>query len=273
MTGHFAGLSLLRVYFPIVSLFRQRFTPVIFVILCLASLAGTTGMSADVTAGASPGLNASLVRLFGGFPAFTAQLELRMVDAKGVETLNAPMKFSLLDGKMRGDLDVTRLKAKDLPALASSAAASVGMDRVVTLVRPDRKETYLLYPKFKACVFAPIDETEIASLKKPAKVVRTPLAKETLDGHPCSKQKVVVTEPDGRHDTAIVWYATDLKNFPVQIETKDDTDTIIMRFRDVKIERPAAKDFDLPEGTQRYDDPSDLTKAVMKQYIGQALFK
>lgn len=271
--GHFAGLSPLQDYVSFVSLFRQRFIRVVLAILCLCSLAATTALTAEVTAGASPGLNASLVRLFGGFPAFTAQLELRMVDTKGVETMNAPMKFSLLDGKMRGDLDVTKLKAKDLPALASSAAASVGMDTVITLVRPDKKETYLLYPKFNACVFVPLDESEIASLKKPAKVVKTPLGKETLDGHPCTKQKVVVTEPDGRQDAAIVWYAIDLQNFPVQIETKDDTDTIIMRFRGVKVERRAAKDFDLPEGTKRYEDASDLTKAVMKQYIGQALFK
>jgi len=252
---------------------RLGFIRRIIAIACLFGLLGEVSLRAQVTAGASPGLKASLVRMFGGFAGFTAQLELRMVDTNGVETMNAPMKFSLLDGKMRGDLDVTRLKAKDLPALASSAASSVGMDRVVTLVRPDKKETYLLYPKFEACVVAPLDEGEVASLKKPAKLVKTPLGKDTLDGHPCIKNKVVVTEPDGRKNTATVWNATDLKDFPVQVETKDDADTIILRFRQVKFERPAAKDFDLPEGTKRYDDANDLTKAVMKKLIGQAFLK
>lgn len=252
---------------------RLGFIRRVAAISCLLSLVGVVSLHAQVTAGASPGLNAALLRLFGGVTAFTAQLELRMVDAKGVETLNAPMKFSLLDGKMRGDLDVTKLKSKDLPALAATAASSVGMDRVITLVRPDKKETYLLYPKFQACVAAPLEDEDVNALKKPAKLEKTPLAKETLDGHPCIKTKVVVTEPDGRKHTATVWSATDLKDFPVQIQTVDDTDTIIMRFRQVKFERPAAKDFDLPAGTKKYDDAGELSKAVMKELIGQAFLK
>ena len=234
---------------------------------------GAVSLRAQVTAGASPGLNAALVRLFDGVTGFTAQLDLRMVDTNGTETLNAPMKFSLLDGMMRGDLDVTKLKSKDLPALAATAASSVGMDRVITLVRPDKKETYLLYPKFQACVVAPLDDEDVEALKKPAKLAKTPLARETLDGHPCIKNKVVVTEADGRKHAATVWNATDLKDFPVQIQTVDEADTIILRFRLIKFERPAAKDFDLPAGTKKYDDAGELSKAVMKQLIGQAFLK
>lgn len=237
--------------------------------LCLGGLS----LQAQVTVGASPGLNAVLVRMFGGVTAFTAQLEIRMLDAKGVETLNAPMKFSLLDGKMRGDLDVTRLKSKDLPALAATAAKSVGMEQVITLVRPDKKESYLLYPMFQACVVAPLDDEDVEALKKPAKLTKTMLGKETLDGHSCIKNKVVVAEPDGRTHTATTWNATDLKDFPVQIQTLDDTDTIIMRFRDVKFERPQAKVFDLPAGTKKYTDAKELSQAVMRKLLSDALTK
>jgi len=226
---------------------------------------------AQVTAGASPGLNAALVRMFGDVRAFTAQLQIRMTDGQGVETLNAPMKFSLLDGKMRGDLDVTKLKSKDLPAFAAGAARSVGMDNVITLVRPDLKETYLVYPAFQACIVAPIDELDVAALKKPAKIQRTALGREVIDGHLCVKNKTVVTESDGRQHEATVWNATDMKNFPLRIQTADGEDTILMHFRQVKFERPAAKDFDLPAGTGKYDDPQDLTRAVMKNLLKQAL--
>ena len=258
---------------PAVISVRLGFIRRIVAISCLFSLMGGPSLHAQVTAGASPGLNAALVRLFGNVTGFTAQLEIRVTDTNGTETLNAPMKFSLLDGKMRGDLDVTKLKSKDLPALAASAASSVGMDRVITLVRPDKKETYLLYPKFEACVVAPLDDEDISALKKPAKLDKTPLARETLDGHPCVKSKVVVTEPDGRKHAATVWNATDLKDFPVQIQTVDNGDTIVMRFRQVKFERPVAADFDLPAGTTKYNDATELTQAVLKKLIGQALGK
>jgi hypothetical protein len=229
--------------------------------------------SAQVTAGASPGLNAALVRLLGGITAFTAQLEIRSLDPKGVEILNAPMQFSLLGNNMRGELDVTRLKSKDLPAMAATAAKSVGMDRVITLVRPDKKESYLLYPMFQSCVVAPLADEDLAALKQPAKLASTALGKETLDGHPCVKNRVVVTEFDGRQHEATVWNATDLKNFPLQIQTRDATSTLILRFRQVKFERPDAKLFDLPAGTAKYSDAKELTQAAMKKLLSEAFSK
>jgi len=228
---------------------------------------------AQVTAGASPGLNAALVRLFGGLTGFTAQLELRMLDAQTNETLNAPMQFSLLDGKMRGELDIAGLRSKDLPAFAATAAKSVGLDRVVTLVRPDKGESYLVYPAFQACVVAPLDADEVAALQQPAKIARTPLGKETIDGQACVKYRVVVTEPDGRQHQATVWSAPALKDFPLRIETRDGTDTIVLQFRQVKFARPDAGLFELPKGTTRYDDPKQLAEAVMKKLISQALGK
>lgn len=239
--------------------------------VALAGLGAAGGLQAQDTVGASPGLNAALVRLFGNHQAFTARLELRMVDGQGKETLNAPMKFSMLEGKMRGDLDVTRLKAKDLPALAGTAAKSVGMTEVITLVRPDKQETYLLYPAFKACIVAPIDPEDVAALKKPANIQKTLLGHETLDGHPCVKNKVVVTGPDGSRHEATVWEASDLKNFPLRIQTLDDTNTLTLHFRQVKFQAPAVKDFDLPAGTARYDDPQELSMAVMKKFLKEAV--
>lgn len=230
-------------------------------------------VQAQVTAGASPGLNAALVRLFGSHTAFSAQLEIRMLDAQGRETLNAPMQFSLLDGKMRGELDVTRLKSKDLPALAATAAKSVGMDRVVTLVRPDKQETYLLYPAFQSCVVVPIGAEDLAALKQPAKIAKTPLGKDTIDEHACVKQHVVVTESDGCQHEATVWSATDLKDFPFKIQTQDDANTIVMQFRQVKFDRPAAKQFDLPVGIVKYDDAQALAQGVMKKLLRETIGK
>jgi len=237
----------------------------------LGAVCSPVAATAQETVGASPGLNAALVRLFGPHKAFTARLQIRMLDGQGSETFNAQMKFSLLDGKMRGDVDVTKLKSKDLPELAASAAKSVGLNEVITLVRPDRQETYLLYPAFKACVVAPIDPEDVTSLQKSARIQKTPLGRETLDGHPCVKNKVVVTEPDGRSHEATVWHATDLNEFPLRIQTIDGTDTIVLHFRQVKFQRPAAQDFELPAGTARYDDAQELSTAVMKQKLKEVL--
>jgi hypothetical protein len=234
----------------------------LFLLACCATV------QAQVTAGVSPGLNAALVRLFSGVSGFTAQLEIRMLDAKGVETLNAPMRFSFLEGKMRGELDVAKLKSQDLPPLTATAASTVGLDHVVTLVRPDKQETYLLYPSAQACVVTPIDAADVAALKQPAKLTRTPLGRETVDGHPCIKSRVVITEGSGRKYEATVWGATDLKDFPVKVQTVDGTDVVIMHFQQVRFERPDGKQFDLPAGTAKYDDASQLTRGVLKKLLG-----
>jgi hypothetical protein len=228
-------------------------------------------LNAQVTAGASPGLNAALVRFFGDITAFTAHLEIRMVDDKGAETLNAPMQFALLDGRMRGEIEIAKLKSNELPALASTAVESVGMDRVVTLVRPDNKESYLYYPSFQACIVAPIAREDLEALKQPATLQKTPLGKETLNGHPCVKNKVIVSGPGGARHEAIVWNATDLKDFPLQIQTQDGADTIILRFQNVKFERPDPKLFNLPEGTVKYRNVTELTQAMVKKLLGQAI--
>lgn len=234
-------------------------------------LGGQISLHAQYSVGASPGLNAALVRLFGEHKAFVAQLEIRVVDGQGKETFNAPMKFKLLDGKMRGDLDVARLKSQDLPALAATAATSVGMEEVITLVRPDKQETYLVYPAFKACIVAPIDPEDLAAWKQPARIEKTRLGNEVIDGHPCVKNRVVVTEADGRMHEATVWHASDLKAFPLQVHTVDGADTIKLHFRQVRFEQPTTKDFDLPAGTEKFEDVQDLTKAIMKRFISDAL--
>ena len=53
------------------------------------------------------------------------------------------------------------------------------------------------------------------------KVETTEIGKETLDGHPCVKNKYVVTDNEGVKHESTVWNATDLKNFPVKIQTTE----------------------------------------------------
>ena len=45
------------------------------------------------------------------------------------------------------------------------------------------------------------------------KVETTELGKDTVDGHPCVKNKVIVTGKDGTPHESTVWNAMDLKNF------------------------------------------------------------
>ena len=62
----------------------------------------------------------------------------------------------------------------------------------------------------------------------------TELGKDTVDGHPCVKNKVIVTDNEGSKHESTVWNATDLKNFPVKIETdRTGRQTMTMLFKNV----------------------------------------
>jgi len=44
----------------------------------------------------------------------------------------------------------------------------------------------------------------------------------------------------------VVWNATDLKDFPIQIEMKEKDRTVRMHFTDVRFVKPEAKQFEIP---------------------------
>ncbi|MEJ0089676.1 MAG: hypothetical protein WDM80_08035 [Limisphaerales bacterium] len=101
------------------------------------------------------------------------------------------------------------------------------------------------------------------------KVATTELGKETVDGHPCVENKVVVTDANGKTSEFTVWNATDLKNFPVKVVHAEQEAEITMLFQDVSIKKPAASAFVPPADYSRYDSMQSLMQAViMKKMAG-----
>ena len=82
--------------------------------------------------------------------------------------------------------------------------------------------------------------------KKGLKLEKTPLGKETLDGHTCVKNKVIVRNNQGPVLEAVTWNAADLKDFPIQIEMKEKETRCACASPQVRFAKPDAKQFDLP---------------------------
>jgi hypothetical protein len=234
----------------------------------LSLVVGLLGISFAAHAqlpGATPGgINAALIRLFGDVNAFSAQTEVRVLDKSQQETLNAPMEFALLDKKIRVALDMGQMKGKDVPPGATDALKQMGMARMVSLVMPEKKTIHIIYPDQKCYMDLALPPEESEGADKTAKVERTELGKETLDGHPCVKNKVVIAAAKGQPLEATTWNASDLKDFPIQIQTEDKGNTTIMRFKKVQLSKPEAKDFEVPTGYKQYNDQQELMLGVMR---------
>ena len=240
----------------------KTFRPALAAILA-SSAAGIA--HAQMPAGGPPAWNAAMTRLFGDIKAFSAKAEMRALDKSGQPAIQMPMNFALLDNKVRLDIDMAQVKGPKAPPDQVALLKQMAMDRVACIVALDKKAMQLIFPSLAAYVETPLPEDEAAALNKDLKLHKTPLGKETIDGHPCVKNRVVMTDAKGQKAEAVVWNATDLKDFPVQMEMNDKGTTVVMRYNEVRLSKPDAKQFDAPAGFTKHADMQQLMMAIAQK--------
>jgi hypothetical protein len=133
----------------------------------------------------------------------------------------------------------------------------MGMDKMIALSIPEKKVVRMMYPSMNAYVDMPIPDSA-ATRASDFKTDVTELGPETAMGHPCARNKVVATGPDGVTHEFTVWNATDLDKFPVKIETTENGGRTTMSFRDVKLDKPDAAQFNPPSDYKKYDNMMSL---------------
>jgi len=233
----------------------------------VAALIGSGLALAQAPGGRGPvGITGAMTRLFGPNREFTAKAEVIVRDKTGREVSGMPMDFSLHGNQIRVELDQTKGTgaAKPPPAIGERLKI-IGMARLITIIRPDKNLTVTIFPDQKAYLSAPLPEGEGATAKQP-KITKTPLGKETLDGHPCVKYKVVITDDKGHTLEPTTWEATDMKDFPIQIQTTEDDSVSIVHFKQVQFSQPDPKLFEPPAGFTGYSDPQQLKDALDRKY-------
>lgn len=229
--------------------------------LLLAGALAVSIVSASAQFNAPPtGVSAEMLKLFGDTKAFTAKAEARLLDKEQKETMSMPLSMAMRDGKLRSELNMSDMKGQAIPAEAAAMMKQAGMDQMITIARPDKKTTVISYPGLKSYAEMPFSESEKAVGEK---VEFTDVGKETLDGHPCLKKKLTTTDSKGRPQEMFVWQATDLKNFPIQMELPQRSNKLIVKFQAPKLETPDAALFDLPAGFTKYDSIQMMMQAAM----------
>lgn len=201
-------------------------------------------------------------KLFGDNTSFSANLTMQVTDGSGGQPASTTGKIAASDGKTRFEMDLTKAAGASMPPQRAAMMKSMGMDRMVMISRPDKKVTDLVYTGLNAYAETAIPDSTGGSASK-AKVDTTELGKETVDGHPCVKNKVVVTDDQGNKHESTVWNAMDLKNFPVKIETSESGTTSTMTFSDVKLDKVADDQFEPPTGATKYDNVSTMMQQEM----------
>jgi len=228
-------------------------------LLLLASLmAGFSMVTARAQPGPPPGPNwdGAMAKLFGDNPGFTATMEFHFSRAAGQE-ITMPGKIAHLEGKARFEMDMSNMQGGFVSPQAAAHMKQMGMTKMFSITRRDLKIIYMVYPDMKAYTEMPIRETNAPASEYKAEV--TKLGEETINGHDCIKNKVVVTCPDGSTRESTHWNAPDLNKFPIKIQlASKEGRAMILLFNDVKLEKPDAAMFDPPADFTKYDSMMSL---------------
>jgi hypothetical protein len=247
------NLNLMKKYFLILTL----------VILSLeifpvrAQLGGAPGV---------PQFGNGMEKLFGDNQAFSATLQMQMNSTGSPMTMSGKMSFD--KGSSRTEMDMADMKGGGLPPDAMTQMKSMGLDRMVTISQSNKKVVYVVYPNAQSYTEMTPPDSAAATTNTDSKVEITELGKETVAGHPCVKNKAVVTDKQGEKHEFTVWNATDLKNFPVKIEMNEQGSAITVSYQNISFAKPDASLFSPPTGFTKYDSVQEMMQSVMMKKIG-----
>lgn len=213
-----------------------------------------------------PGLGGVMSRFFGDHTAFTAALNMgTKTEKSGVMLM--PGKISYLDGQSRFEMDLSKIEGGPMPPGAGEQIKAMGMHEMVMISRPDKKLTYIVYPGLQSYAENPLREEVSTEAAKNFKVETTKLGEETMAGQACVKNRMVVTDDQGKTHEATTWNATALKGFPVVIETTQAGSTVTLLFSNVKLDKPAATVFEPPQDFKKYADMQTMMREVMMKRL------
>lgn len=209
-------------------------------------------------------------KLFGDNLAFSSGLELQTTDNTG-KSITLPAKISFDHGNTRFDFNMSDIQGANLPANVGPQLKSMGLDQMSMVARIDQKKAYVLYPGAQSYFSEAMSKTDAQTNLDSVKMDTTPVGKETIDGHDCVENKVVVTDANGEKHESTVWNATDLGNFPVKIQTSEQGRTTVMSFKNISRSKPDSSTFDVPSEYQKYDSAQALARGVMMKKMGGGL--
>ena len=246
---------------------KNHFSILASTIICLGLLPAYSQSGPRGGAPGGPQLGGAMSKLFGDNQAFSAGLEMQVTDKSG-KPITMPGKLSFDAGKQRFEVNLADMKGGQMPPDAAAQMKSMGMDQIVTIARPDKKTACLIYPGMRSYAEIQLSNADSAPTNGDYKVETTEIGKETVDGHPCVKNKYVVTDNEGAKHESTVWNATDLKKFPVKIQTVEQGDNVTLLFKNVSLTKPAASLFDPPAGFTKYDNMQQMMQTEMMKRMG-----
>ncbi len=221
------------------------------------------GISADAQLpGGGMQMMSGMEKLFGDNQTFSATLHIQA--NTGNNPVNMSGKMVCDNGNTRFEMDLSQLQGGNLPP----EMKAMGLDKIIVISQKDGKTAYMIYPNAQAYTVVP-GAPDNANINTNLQI--TPLGNETVQGHPCVKNRAVFIDKQGISREFTVWNATDLNNFPVQISPTREDNPIIISFQNISFDKPAASQFNPPSGYAKYNSTQEMMQFIMMKNIGNAV--
>ena len=237
-----------------------------FISPLFAVLAFSIPVFAQMGDGPSPGgggFDNGMEKLYGANQIFSAT----MITSFGDPPMIAKAKMIFDHGNSWTEMNMSDLQGSNLPPQALEAARqmkSIGMDDVVSIATADKTNAYMIYPRIRSYVAMSIPPS---AANTDFNIQTTKLGAETVDGHPCVKNDVVITN-SVQSTEFTVWNATDLNNFPIKIAMAEQSMPVTITFQNVSFNKPAAGLFQPPLHYTRYGNIQDLMQSALMNRPG-----
>jgi hypothetical protein len=200
-----------------------------------------------------------LLNLLGPSAAFTATAQVSGEGPKDPDNFHMDVTYTMLGDDLRTGTDLAKLRSRNACDIAQGRLQEMGMDETVMIRLPELKTSFVVYPRARAYVEMPLTWRE--RLKAIVEVQRKRIGEAVLDGHPCIKYRLQVTNATGAENDVVIWEATDLKNFPIQMRFEIPPSTFNILFQNVKLDPPDVNLFYPPLDYDRYATLRELVRA------------
>jgi hypothetical protein len=191
---------------------------------------------------------------------FTGVLQVVIRDETNGEATVTEILCAFSKGNTRAESDLAKTKGRDPSPEEKAEWTRIGMDASILISRADRMSTCFIFPKLKAYCEMPSEALPIQPQKTEPGHKRY-LGEEAIDGYPCKKYELAVTNLSGKRTTATVWEATALRNFPIKAQIQRATFT----FSRVDLVEPAPTSFSPPSEYRRFKDCDELLDSATQR--------
>lgn len=251
---------------------RLKLIPALCIACCFTFFGALTATAQfSSMAARAPWLQSFFAKMSPDTPDFSAIGQCDLCTRAGDVQLELPMDVAVSTNVFRWEVDAS--KVSPLPPQVKTMAKMMRTDRQIFLVNKNEQRIYMIYPDLHAYIQIPIPESALADVEARSdatQVQKTELGRETIDGHPCIRNKAVTVEPGSPPEQGLMWNATDLQGFPIKMQLNTARGLMKFQFQDVVIQNPDPTLFLVPGNYNLFTNSADLMDYAKNQALAHA---